>query len=65
MNHMSQELIYNNFKICTNPVPINAKGGEMYVFEPDTPEQAGLQNKQLVMHSYKNYYIANLKLQCS
>ena len=31
--------------VCINRAPINAKGGEVYVLKPDTPEQAGLQNK--------------------
>ena len=28
-------------EVCINRAPVNAKGGEVYVFKPDCPEQKG------------------------
>ena len=38
--------IFENLpEVCINQATINAKEGEVCIFNPDTPEQAGLQNR--------------------
>ena len=49
MNSLSISRVFNILEnlpeVCINQAPINAKEGEVYVFKPDTPAQAGLQNQ--------------------
>ena len=45
-NSLSLSRVVDIFKslpeVCINRAPVNAKGGEVYVFKPDCPEQKGL-----------------------
>ena len=49
MNSLSISRVFNILEnlpeVCINQALINAKEGEVYVFKPDTPEQASLQNR--------------------
>ena len=39
------DVFENLLKVCINRAPTIAKEGEVYVFKPDNPKQAGLQNR--------------------